>query len=217
MSSNQIVKGKLVCVALNDTKQLSQLDSTFNEKPYVKPPTQPVLYFKTHNTWAGDDANIAPVKQGQSLVVGASIAVVIGKQCCRVSETEALEYVSGLSLVHDFSLPETSYYRPDIKGKCLDGSAPVAQTPVPLSDIKSIQDLTVITSVNGNEKRTLKVTELHRSIEQLISIVSRIMTLDEGDVIAVGFPAERIPLNAGDQVSSTMSGLIQLNNKVMGE
>lgn len=217
MSSNQIVKGKLVCVALNDASQLAQLDSTFNEKPYLKPPTQPVLYFKTHNTWSTDEAKMAPAKDGQSLVVGASIAVVIGKQCCRVSEESAVEYIGGLSLVHDFSLPETSYYRPDIKGKCLDGSAPVAQKPVAMSDISSLQDLEVTTSVNGHQQRTLKVTDLHRSVEQLISLISTIMTLEAGDVIAVGFPGERIPVQAGDSVSSTMSGFVQLNNSVMGE
>lgn len=217
MSSNQIVKGKLVCVALNDASQLAQLDSTFNEKPYGKPPTQPVLYFKTHNTWAIDDAKIALPKDGQSLVVGASLAVVIGKTCCRVSEKEALDYVSGLSLMHDFSLPESSYYRPDIKGKCLDGTAPVAQAPVALSDITLLEALTVTTSVNGEVQRSLKVSEFHRNIEQLISLISTIMTLQEGDVIAVGFPGERIPLKAGDKVSSCLDSLVQLNNTVLGE
>lgn len=217
MSSDQLVKGKLVCVALNDANQLAQLDATFNEKPYVKAPTQPVLYFKTHNTWSVDEAAIELPQDGQSLVVGASIAAVIGKTCCRVKESEALEYLSGLTLMHDFSLPETSYYRPDIKGKCLDGSAPVAQTPVAMSDIQSLQELSVTTSVNGTEQRVLKVSDLHRSIEQLISLISTIMTLEEGDVIAVGFPGERIPLQAGDKVSSALNGLVQLNNSVKGE
>lgn len=217
MSSNQIVKGKLVCVALNDASQLSQLSTTFSEKPYLKAPTQPVLYFKTHNTWNVDNAKIALPKEGQSLVVGASIAAVIGKQCCRVSEDNALDFVSGLSLVHDFSLPEKSYYRPDIKGKCLDGSAPVAQQPIALSDITSIEDLTVVTSINGSEQRSLKMSDLHRNIPQLISIISNIMTLEEGDVIAIGFPGERIPLNAGDTVSTNLNGFVQLNNSVVGE
>ncbi|MFC1233594.1 fumarylacetoacetate hydrolase family protein [Vibrio sp. F74] len=215
MNSNQLVKEKFVCVALNDAKQLNELNGTFSEKPYVKPPTQPVLYFKTRNTWSSDGAKVSYV--GDSMVVGASIALVIGKTCCRVSETDALDYISGLTLTHDFSLPEQSYYRPDIKGKCLDGSAPIAQNPVPLSDIASLADLTVTTSVNGEEKSVLSVSQFHRSIEQLIHLISTIMTLNVGDVIAVGFPGDRIAVQVGDNVSSSMSGLQQLNNTLTGE
>lgn len=215
MNSNQLVKGKLVCVALNDAKQLQQLDATFNKKPYVKPPTQPVLYFKTRNTWSTENASVK--FSGSEMVVGASLAVVIGKECCRVSEEEALDYVSGFSLVHDFSLPEESYYRPDIKGKCLDGTAPIHQAPVALSDIANPSEIVVTTSVNGKEKGSLKVADFQRSIEQLINCISYIMTLQVGDVIAVGFPRERIPVQPGDQVSSDMSGLLQLNNAVVGE
>lgn len=217
MNANQLIKGKLVCVALNDSSQLAQLESTFSQKPYVAPPTQPVLYFKTHNTWSVDDAEIALPDDFQPLVVGASIGVVIGKRCCRVSKEQALEYVSGLTLVHDFSLPEISYYRPDIKGKCLDGSAPVAQNAIPLSDIDSIEKLSVMTAVNGEPQRELKVTELERSIPELIKTISHIMTLDEGDVIAVAFPGERIPLNPCDSVTSSMGELLNLTNQVKGE
>ncbi|MDG3087825.1 fumarylacetoacetate hydrolase family protein [Vibrio hannami] len=221
MNTNQLVKGKLVCVALNDKAQLENLKETFNEKPYLNAPTQPVLYFKTHNTWSVDDADIDLPSDFQPLVVGASIGVVIGQRCCRVSKEKALESVSGLTLVHDFSLPETSYYRPDIKGKCLDGSAPIAQNAVPLSDISSVSKLSVETSVNGTSQRNLKVSDLERSIEQLISTISHIMTLEEGDVIAVGFPGERVPLNPGDKVSSNLicltNSLLTLNNQVKGE
>jgi 5-oxopent-3-ene-1,2,5-tricarboxylate decarboxylase/2-hydroxyhepta-2,4-diene-1,7-dioate isomerase len=217
MNANQLIKGKLVCVALNDSSQLAQLESTFSQMPYVAPPTQPVLYFKTHNTWSVDDAEIALPDDFQPLVVGASIGVVIGKRCCRVSKEQALEYVSGLTLVHDFSLPESSYYRPDIKGKCLDGSAPVAQNAIPLSDIDSLEKLSVMTAVNGEPQRELKVTELERSIPELINTISHIMTLDEGDVIAVGFPGERIPLNPCDSVTSSMGELLNLTNQVKGE
>lgn len=215
MNSNELVKGMFVCVALNDAKQLEQLNSVFNEKPHVKPPTQPVLYFKTRNTWSTDDAEVTYV--GNEMVVGASIALVIGKECCRVSEENALEYISGVTLIHDFSLPEQSYYRPDIKGKCLDGSAPIAQAPVALSDIESMADLTVTTSVNGEQKAQLSVSQFQRSIEQLIQSISTIMTLNVGDVIAVGFPGDRVAVQAGDLVSSSMSGLQQLNNTLKGE
>lgn len=217
MNTNQLVQGKLVCVALNDKTQLDDLKDIFNDKPYDKAPSQPVLYFKPRNTWNVDDAEIDLPDHFQPLVVGASIGVIIGKRCCRVSESDVFDSVSGFTVVHDFSLPETSYYRPDIKGKCLDGSAPVAQSAVAISDITDVNDLSIETRVNETIQRSLKVSDLARGVETLISTISHIMTLNKGDVIAIGFPGKRIPLNPGDRVSSSLSGLITLNNQVKGE
>jgi len=214
MQTNPIVKGKLVCVALNDQQQLESLQTTFSEKPYQQPPTQPVLYFKPHNTWSVDGTDIA--WQDNGLVVGASLAVVIGKECCRVSTEQALESIGGYTLVHDFSLPEQSYYRPDIKGKCLDGSAPVGAQVVAASDVSEPQALVVTTKVNGTTVNEQPVNQLCRSVAELIHSISFIMTLQPGDLIAVGFPGDRIVLQPGDQVSSEISGLVTLNNTVAG-
>jgi len=58
MTATLLVNSKLVCVALNDKAQLQALDATFNQAPYNKPPTQPVLYYKPRNTWNVDGAEI---------------------------------------------------------------------------------------------------------------------------------------------------------------
>jgi len=219
MTNNPIVKGKLICVALNDTEQFDAMQIQFNEAPYNAAPTQPVLYFKPHNTWSTDGAVVEWGTDAEAMVVGASLAIVFGRECCRVSQQEALDYVEGYTLVHDFSLPEQSYYRPDIKGKCLDGSAPIGATVVPSSDIADPQTLTVVTKVNGQEANKMQVARTVRGVAELISTTSYIMTLHPGDVIAIGFPGNRAPVNKGDKVSSAISGtdnseLCELNNQL---
>ncbi len=210
---NTTASSKWVCVALNDLQQLKALQGTFNEAPYKQPPTQPVLYFKPRNTWNVDGATIdAPV--GEPLVVGASIAVIIERECCRVSADQALDYVVGYRLLHDFSLPEQSYYRPDIKGKCLDGSAPLSEAQLAVTAIDTPNSLVVTTDVNGVRVAEQSVSQLHRNINTLIEAVSHIMTLQPGDLIAVGFPGERIALQPGDQVKSEIVGHIALTNSV---
>ncbi|WP_299199719.1 fumarylacetoacetate hydrolase family protein [uncultured Amphritea sp.] len=213
MSKNPIVKGKLVCVALNDAEQFNAMQAEFAEAPYKGAPQQPVLYFKPHNTWSTDGAVVewaqvdgSPAEQ---MVVGASLAVVFGKECCRVSEAEALDYVEGYTLVHDFSLVEQNYYRPDIKGKCLDTSAPIGADVVAVADP---QALTVVTSVNGMVVNETPVSQLVRGVAELISTISYIMTLQPGDVIAVGFPGQRAPVAPGDKVHSVIDGVTELNN-----
>jgi 5-oxopent-3-ene-1,2,5-tricarboxylate decarboxylase/2-hydroxyhepta-2,4-diene-1,7-dioate isomerase len=216
MTENPIVKGKLVCVALNDAEQFNAMQAEFSEAPYKSAPTQPVLYFKPHNTWNVDGAEVEWPTGEEQMVVGASLAVVFGKECCRVSPEQALEYVGGYTLVHDISLPEKSYYRPDIKGKCQDGSAPIGSAVVPASDVADPQALTVVTKVNGEVVNEMPLSRTVRGVAELISTISYIMTLQPGEVIAVAFPGQRAAVNKGDQITSEIAGVVTLNN-TMGQ
>ncbi|MGR5063280.1 fumarylacetoacetate hydrolase family protein [Photobacterium sp. DNB22_13_2] len=199
----KMFKGKVVCVALNDSEQRQLMAEQFNEPPYKAPPTQPVLYFKPRNTWSNESKAVAWPAHSDEFVVGASLAVIIGQQCRRVTSQKALDYVEGVALLHDFSLPETSYYRPDIKGKCLDGSATLS-SPVTLSDAGDLSSLAVSTMVNGQQVQQLPLSRLYWDVPALLERISHIMTLEAGDIVAVGFAGERIALQPYDKVSSTV-------------
>ena len=221
MTANTLVNSKLVCVALNDRAQLAALDETFNQPPYKKPPTQPVLYYKPRNTWSVDGAAVEWAKdfdgnEVPAMVVGASLGVVIGKKTCRVSVAEALDHVGGYTIVADYSLPEQSYYRPDIKGKCLDTSAPVGPEIVAAEHIANPDQLKVSISVNGEQKSLFPLSNMARSAAELISIISHIMTLQPGEIIAVGFAGDRVPVARGDKVEAQIEGVGTLTNTLGG-
>lgn len=214
MRDNPIVKGQMLCVALNDSNQFNAMQAEFNQPPYKEAPTQPVLYFKPHNTWNIEGAEIEWPQNANLMVVGASLAVVIGRTCCRTSVEQALDFVQGYTLMHDFSLPEESYYRPDIKGKCLDGSAPIGANVIPAAQVNDLSTLEVITEINNKQVNCTPVSQLVRGVPELISIISRIMTLQAGDVIAVGFPGQRAEVKQGDLIHSSIAGVTELNNKM---
>lgn len=221
MTAEILVGSKLVCVALNDKAQLAALESTFNEAPYNKPPTQPVLYYKPRNTWSVNHAEIEWAKDFDghdvaTMAVGASLGVVIGRETCRVSAEEALSCVGGYTVVSDFSLPEESYYRPDIKGKCLDGSAPVGPRIVTADKIANPDALNVVISVNGERKSEFALADMQRRVAELISTLSYIMTLQPGEIIAVGFAGERVPVGKSDRVEATIEGIGTLSNRLGG-
>lgn len=221
MTANTLVNSKLVCVALNDKSQLAALEGTFSEAPYKKPPTQPVLYYKPRNTWNVDGAEVEWAKDFDgndvpAMAVGASLGVVIGREACRVSPADALDHVRGYTIVCDFSLPEESYFRPDIKGKCLDSSAPVGPDIVPADTIDNPDALTVSVFVNGEEKSVFPLANMQRSVAELISTISWIMTLQPGEVIAVGFAGNRVPVARGDKVEATIEGVGTLTNTLGG-
>lgn len=221
MTANTLVNSKLVCVALNDKSQLAALEGSFNEAPYKNPPIEPVLYYKPRNTWSVDGAEVEWAKDFAgdnvpAMAVGASLGVVIGRETCRVSSADALDYVRGYTIVCDFSLPEENYFRPDIKGKCLDTSAPVGPEVVPADTIDNPDALTVSVFVNGEEKSVFPLANMQRSVAELISKISWIMTLQPGEVIAVGFAGDRVPLARGDKVEATIEGVGTLTNTLGG-
>jgi 5-oxopent-3-ene-1,2,5-tricarboxylate decarboxylase/2-hydroxyhepta-2,4-diene-1,7-dioate isomerase len=221
MTAEILVNSKLVCVALNDSDQLAALETTFSQPPYNKPPSQPVLYYKPRNTWSIDGAEIEWAKDFDgndvaAMAVGASLGVVIGRETCRVSAEQALEYVGGYTLVSDFSLPEQSYYRPDIKGKCLDGSAPVGPAIVAADKVTNPDMLSVVISVNGERKSDFALASMQRSVAELISTLSYIMTLQPGEIIAVGFAGDRTAVAKGDKVDASIEGVGTLTNTLGG-
>lgn len=221
MTNTTPVNSKLVCVALNDKAQLAALEATFNQAPYNKPPTQPVLYYKPRNTWSQEGAVVEWARDFDgnpvaAMVVGASLGVVIGKTTCRVSPQEALGYVGGYTVVADYSLPEQNYYRPDIKGKCLDTSAPVGPQITSAANISNPDALSVSITVNGSVKSVFELSQMQRSVAELISTISSIMTLQPGEIIAVGFAGDRVPVAKGDKVAASIEGIGTLTNILGG-
>ncbi|MFT5115643.1 MAG: 5-oxopent-3-ene-1,2,5-tricarboxylate decarboxylase [Parasphingorhabdus sp.] len=219
IAQHPILKGQLICVALNDSRQLIQLEEQFSEPPHKQAPRQPVLYFKPVNTFNVHGATLPWLlgEDGQpatKCVIGASLAVVIGKRACRISSGEVGPFIAGVTLMHDFSLPESSYFRPDIRGKCQDGSAPVGPELVAAEHTENLQSLDITTSVNDVEQGRMPLHCLQRSIASLISDISWIMTLQSGDVIATGFPGSRITVQPGDRVASSIEGIGELVNTI---
>ncbi|STE88698.1 4-hydroxyphenylacetate degradation bifunctional isomerase/decarboxylase [Escherichia coli] len=71
--------------------------------------------------------NRFPFPQGEKVLSGATVALIVGKTATKVREEDAAEYIAGYALANDVSLPEESFYRPAIKAKCRDGFCPIGR------------------------------------------------------------------------------------------
>ncbi|NLW05843.1 MAG: 5-carboxymethyl-2-oxo-hex-3- ene-1,7-dioate decarboxylase, partial [Pseudomonadaceae bacterium] len=76
--------------------------------------------------------------------------------------------------------------------------------------------LSVTIKVNGELKSTFDLSQMQRSVAELISVISNIMTLQAGEIIAVGFAGERVALAKGDKVEAAIEGIGTLNNTLGG-
>ena len=148
-----------------------------------------------------------------ALLNGATIALVVGKTACKVAVENAAHYIAGYALANEVSLAEESFYRPAIKAKCRDGFCPLGE----LVAVDNVDNLTIITEINGREADSWNTVDLQRSAAELLSALSEFATLNPGDAILIGTPHSRVTLRPGDRVRILAEGFPALENPVVAE
>ena len=111
------------------------------------------------------------------------------------------------------SLPEESFYRPAIKAKCRDVFCPLGERVA----VDSVDNLTIITEINGREADHWNTADLQRSAAELLSALSEFATLNPGDAILLGTPHSRVEIRPGDRVRILAAGFPPLENPVVDE
>lgn len=206
------MKGTVFAVALNHQSQRDAWRDAFEKAPYNTPPKTAVWFIKPHNTVIRTGAPI-PFPQGETVLSGATVALVVGKTARNVPVDEAAEYIAGYALANEVSLPEESFYRPAIKAKCRDGFCPLGE----LAAVDHVDNLTIVTEINGREADHWNTADLQRNAAELLSALSEFATLSPGDAILLGTPHSRVPLQPGDRVRILAKGFPSLENPVVDE
>jgi 5-oxopent-3-ene-1,2,5-tricarboxylate decarboxylase / 2-hydroxyhepta-2,4-diene-1,7-dioate isomerase len=182
--------GTVYGTLLNFKAELAAMQPQMNQQPYKAPPQAPVLYIKPANTWSTNNANIAVPARVPAVEVGATIAMIVSNQQVR--------YV----LMNDLSIPHSSFFRPPVKFKCLDGFLGIGSNTI---ETDKPQDFILEVRVNGDVVQTLDFSQLVRPAGQLLADVSEFMTLHEGDVLMLGcdcLPDGKRPLaKVGDLIA----------------
>ncbi len=213
---HDVASGTLFGVALNYQGLLDQHLAAFQQAPYQKPPTKPVLFIKTPNTRNQHDA-VVRHPQGERLQPGPALGVVIGQRASRVSLDNAMAHVAGYAVVNEFSLPEDSYYRPAVKAKCRDGFCALGPAFVPRDQVGNPNQLSLKLRVNGELRQENSTANWVRDIPQLIAEISEFMTLYPGDVLITGTPEGRVDVVPGDTVEVEISGVGRLTSHIQAE
>ncbi|MDU3302723.1 MAG: 4-hydroxyphenylacetate degradation bifunctional isomerase/decarboxylase [Enterobacter ludwigii] len=206
------MKGTVFAVALNHQSQRDAWRDAFEKAPYNTPPKTAVWFIKPHNTVIRTGDPI-PFPQVETVLSGATVALVVGKTARNVPVDEAAEYIAGYALANEVSLPEESFYRPAIKAKCRDGFCPLGE----LAAVDHVDNLTIVTEINGREADHWNTADLQRNAAELLSALSEFATLSPGDAILLGTPHSRVPLQPGDRVRILAKGFPSLENPVVDE
>ncbi|MFC1660880.1 fumarylacetoacetate hydrolase family protein [Gemmatimonadota bacterium] len=196
---------KIVCVGRNYLAHAAELG---NEVP-----DEPLLFLKPSSALIGPGEPILIPPWAGRVDFEGEIGVLIGRRASRVEEDVALDYVDSILPVNDVTARDLQ--RKDGqwgRAKGFDTFCPVGE-PVPMASLDPA-DLTVVTRVNGQERQRGSAGQMVFSIPFLVAFISRVMTLEPGDLLATGTPEGIGPLAPGDEVQVELVGLGSLTNPV---
>lgn len=204
---------KIICVGLNYKAHA--------EETGARLPAEPVLFNKYNNTLASHNCTIKLPRQEVShkFDYETELVIVIGRKARDVSEADALGYVAGYAVGHDFSARDLQLEKGGqwMIGKTLDDFAPIGPYFVS-ADLVDPNNLTIETFVN-DEPEPRQSSNTSRFIfnpQKVISYASKLFTLEPGDIIFTGTPSgviiglpkeKQVWLKAGDKITSRIEKL----------
>ena len=172
---------KIVCLAFNYIDHAKEQEIT--------PPSEPAIFIKPRTTLCGTNSNIICPKFVKELDYEVELAVVIGKECKNISEEQAMNQIFGYMILNDVSARDIQFQDKQFtRGKSFDTFAPCGPWITTNDEINNPQDLHLLTNINSEERQNSNTKNMHLTIPQIISKLSKVMTLEPGDIISTGTP-----------------------------
>lgn len=207
--------GKIVCVGLNYHDHAEEQDE--------KIPERPMLFSKSPTSITHPQRPIVHPAMVDQVDYEVELAFVVGRTAKDVPEEDARDYVAGYTILNDVSARDAQFEDGQFyRGKSYDTFAPMGPALITDSDIDP-NNLSLELRVNGDIKQSSSTAEFIFGIEELVSYLSRVMTLQPGDVVTTGTPGgvgifSDPPdlLEPGDEVEAKIQEIGILRNPVIG-
>ncbi|KAJ8766496.1 hypothetical protein K2173_022555 [Erythroxylum novogranatense] len=181
-------------------------------------PKEPVLFLKPTSSYLENGGTIEIPRELESLDHEVELAVVIGQKARDVSEASAMDYVGGYALALDMTAREIqasakSAGLPWTVAKGQDTFTPISSV-LSKSEIPDPHNLELWLKVDGEIRQKGSTKDMIFKIPYLISHISSVMTLFEGDIILTGTPQGVGPVKAGQKVTAGITGLLDVDFNV---
>ena len=200
---------KIVCVGWNYRPHILETDAVL--------PKEPIIFTKPPSCIIRDGEDIIIPEGVTNVQHEVELALIVGKRCKNVPESEALGHISHVAVFNDITARDMQSSARDTGNpwslaKGMDTFGPISEY-VPIDGI-DISDLTLMLDVNGERKQIGYTKDMIFTPTFLIAYISRFMTLEVGDIIATGTPEGISEIISGDVVVATIDGVGSLTNKV---
>ena len=196
---------KIVCVGKNYVDHAAELGG--------KPPAEPLFFFKPLSSLIGDgDTILLPPDAGRVDYEG-EVTFQVSRRASHVPEEDALSVLGAVLPLNDVTCRDMQNADNQwTRAKGFD-TFTVVGTPVPLEGVEP-GSLRVETRLNGELRQDGRFRDVVFGIEALVAYITRVMTLEPGDLIATGTPAGVGPLVPGDEIEVTIPNVGTIRNPV---
>ena len=208
--------GKMICVGLNYDEHAAETNAPV--------PEEPVLFMKATSAIGGANDDVIIPRGSVKTDWEVELGVIIGEVARDVSIDSALDHVAGYAVVNDLSEREFQLERSGqwVKGKGCDTFGPIGPWLVTADEVPNPQNLSLWLEVNGHRYQNGHTRTMLFGVAQLVSCISRYMTLLPGDVISSGTPAgvglgqhPPVYLRPGDVIELGIEGLGRQRQQVL--
>lgn len=205
----------VLCVGKNYADHVAEMGTE-------APPEKLMIFTKSPTSIAADEQDL-PIHEDvtDQLDYEGELAIVISKKGRNIQKQLAYDHVFGYTIANDITARDIqTAHKQFFLGKSLDGSCPMGPYIVTKDEIPNAQNLTVATKVNDEVRQNGNTSDMIFKIDELISEISKYVTLEPGDVILTGTPAgvgkgmnPPAFLRRGDVVKISIEGIGTLVNR----
>ena len=209
----ELQAGKIICLAQNYPKHASEMKSTLPALPY--------FFLKPGTALINSDEPIVLPNLSEEVHHEIELAVIVGREGKNIPEEDAMSHILGYAAFIDLTARDIQSEgkktsRPFGISKSFDTFAPISTVTL-AGNIKDPMDLTLHLEVNGEVRQHSSTGLMLYGVKYLITFLSRVMTLERGDIIATGTPHGVSEIREGDSVYAYIDGVGMLKHTVLHE
>jgi len=205
---------KIICLVFNYKDHAAEQN--------LIPPDEPAIIIKPKTALIGPTSDIVCPSFVSKLDYEIELAVIIGKECKSITEQEAKDVVFGYMILNDVSSRDIQAKDKQFtRAKGFDTFAPCGPWITTADEISDPHNLKMVTKVNGVVRQNSSTSNMFLKIPTVISMLSKVMTLEKGDIISTGTPAgvmlnkpDAVYLKGGDKIEMEIDSLGKLENTV---
>ncbi|MDF2430297.1 MAG: fumarylacetoacetate hydrolase family protein [Nitrosopumilus sp.] len=205
---------KIICLAFNYVDHAKEQG--------LQAPEDPALVIKPRTALNSTNSDIVCPDFVTQLDYEVELALIIGKNCKNISVNDAFDAIFGYMIFNDVSARDIQFKDKQFtRGKSFDSFAPCGPWITTKDEIKDPQNLKMTTKINGELRQNSSSNNMFIKIPEIVSKISKVMTLEKGDIISTGTPAgvmlnkpNAVFLKDGDKVEMEIESLGILNNTI---
>lgn len=204
-----VVPSKILCVHLNHVSRVEEFQTSL--------PPAPTFFHKPVSSLNAHEGHVVRPERCEWLNYEGEIAIVIGRTTRNVTQDQAWDHIAGYTIANDYGLHD---FRDTDAGSMLrvkgsDTLCPLGPGLVSADSWDPRDGKRIRTLVNGEVKQDGTTAEMTWDMAYLVADLARTITLEPGDVILSGTPANSRPVQPGDVVEVEVEGLGTLRNTIV--